>query len=166
MIQDSVEDWRSQPSIMGDIYRNSFCNIAAYAGSNSHHGLLPARNPFTFYQRIARGSPKASKLLQGSFSVQRSSEWFSEIKDLNLCTRASVYQELLLAPRVLYFASGELLWKCSSLFAKESAPNEDLGENEFRSNSPTIKKQHLCLAWSIQERCDVHWSSSTEIVST
>jgi len=45
IIQDSVVDWRHEAAYMGDIYRNSFCNISATGASNSELGCFAERDP-------------------------------------------------------------------------------------------------------------------------
>lgn len=117
IIQDSPEDWRHESSIMGHIYKNALCNFAASSGTNSHHGLLQARNTFTFHKCIVKGGKESA--LQGSFSIRSPSDWFDQLDGSPLSTRAWVHQEILLAPRVLYFTPLCLFWKCSSLCASE-----------------------------------------------
>ncbi|KAF9766040.1 hypothetical protein IL306_001587, partial [Fusarium sp. DS 682] len=42
--QDDPDDWATQGSIMGYIYLNGLCNIAASAGEDSHQGLFRSRD--------------------------------------------------------------------------------------------------------------------------
>ncbi|KAK8053194.1 heterokaryon incompatibility protein-domain-containing protein [Apiospora saccharicola] len=45
IIQDSLPDWNRKSVTMGDVYRNSVCNIAATDSSDSHEGCFYPRNP-------------------------------------------------------------------------------------------------------------------------
>lgn len=45
IIQDSEEIWLEQSALMGQIYSNSFCNIAAAHASDSRQGCFIDRNP-------------------------------------------------------------------------------------------------------------------------
>jgi Heterokaryon incompatibility protein (HET) len=45
IIQGSEEDWRREASMMGKVYSNSFCNIAATGSPNSSGGFFHPRDP-------------------------------------------------------------------------------------------------------------------------
>jgi hypothetical protein len=45
IIQDSVEDWVKESSNMGNVYKNSLCNIAATAAPDGRTGCFLQRNP-------------------------------------------------------------------------------------------------------------------------
>jgi hypothetical protein len=47
IIQDSSEDWNHEARLMGKIYTNATCNIAASDAPDSSHGCLYSRNPRT-----------------------------------------------------------------------------------------------------------------------
>jgi Heterokaryon incompatibility protein (HET) len=44
ILQDSVDDWRQQSAVMGEIYQHCFCNIAATASPNSDGGIFVERD--------------------------------------------------------------------------------------------------------------------------
>jgi hypothetical protein len=44
IIQDSEQDWTEQAALMGDIYHNSWCNIAATAALDARDGCFRERN--------------------------------------------------------------------------------------------------------------------------
>jgi hypothetical protein len=153
ILQDSVEDWQSQSSIMGDIYRNSFCNLAACVGKDSHHSLFTWRNPFAFHNCIVRGRHNSS---DNTFIVHGSlDKWDDLIGQSSLLGRAWVCQEVLTAPRVLYHTSEHLFWKCSSLCAAEPAPKKNLDKRNFSFNSATFQTPYL--RYDVQEGCEMHW---------
>jgi hypothetical protein len=39
IIQDSKEDWEIESAVMGQVYKNSFCNISASSAINSTKGF-------------------------------------------------------------------------------------------------------------------------------
>lgn len=45
IIQDDVDDWRQEAARMGDVYRFSYCNIAATGFEDSKRGMLVRRDP-------------------------------------------------------------------------------------------------------------------------
>jgi hypothetical protein len=46
IIQDSEDDWHYESSRMGDVYKNSFCNISATAAEDGRMGLFFERDRF------------------------------------------------------------------------------------------------------------------------
>ena len=47
IIQDSVEDWQKEASLMDHVYEHAWCNIAATKARNSSEGLFSDRDPST-----------------------------------------------------------------------------------------------------------------------
>ena len=45
IIQDSRKDWKNEASVMGLIYQNARCNIAATGFADGTNGLFASRNP-------------------------------------------------------------------------------------------------------------------------
>jgi hypothetical protein len=45
IIQDSANDWDREAKLMGDIYKNAVCSIAASDGAHSSHGCFFPRQP-------------------------------------------------------------------------------------------------------------------------
>ncbi|PQE05055.1 heterokaryon incompatibility protein [Rutstroemia sp. NJR-2017a BBW] len=103
IIQDSLDDWKEQSSVMGRIYGGSVLNLAAMAAVDGNGGC--------FFTRDAK-------------PVARHKVWFwaGGTEDNALWHRAWVYQETVLAPRTLYFARSQLLWACRDLGACEAFP--------------------------------------------
>ena len=46
IIQDSNPDWLHESSLMSNVYKYSFCNIAATAAADDHGGLFRDRDPY------------------------------------------------------------------------------------------------------------------------
>jgi hypothetical protein len=115
--QDSKEDWLSESALMGDVYKNSTCNIAATWAKNGHAGLFYDRDPSDFHILVSQpwGSDDTYELHQAERPPPGSLEG-------PLLQRGWVLQERLLAPRVLHFGQKELFWECNLLESCETFP--------------------------------------------
>ncbi|PQE12083.1 heterokaryon incompatibility protein [Rutstroemia sp. NJR-2017a BVV2] len=119
ILQDSLEDWRIESALMGDIYRRGLCNIAASIGGGSDSGLFLERDlsmvlPITVLGKsIERGPARY---------LWKSNTWLKEIESSPLNKRAWVCQERLLAQRVLHFGKNQIFWECSAKTACETFP--------------------------------------------
>ena len=125
ILQDSVMDWRHQSALMGDIYRNCFCNIAATSSSNSHGGLFVERNPNLVRPptvTIRRRQRDHELTDPRRYHVWDSSLWRNHVQFSPLNRRGWVLQERLLAPRVVHF-SKYVFWECNSLIACDALPS-------------------------------------------
>jgi hypothetical protein len=139
IIQDSDEDWEVEALRMEDVYSNAYCNIAATSGSG---GCFLERDveacmPMIF--RIASadnilsrnflsklGGSRSSKtdnlIDSGTYVCEERGLWEREITQSALGRRAWVFQERLLARRVLHFASSQIFFECCSFQAAEVSP--------------------------------------------
>ncbi|KAK7932154.1 hypothetical protein PG985_002866 [Apiospora marii] len=115
IIQDSLDDWNRESMTMGDVYRNSVCNIAATDSSDSHQGCLLPRNPRILQPEWLPWSPDRGG---GWYLVNKG----DHEEQHQLYTRAWVLQEALLAPRTLDCGRSQLFWRCDSMKASEEFP--------------------------------------------
>ncbi|KAL7955848.1 hypothetical protein V8C34DRAFT_326792 [Trichoderma compactum] len=99
---------------MGNVYKNSICNIATTDGKDSSQGCLYTRNPRVIQPESCNGTLGQSQYLVNDSDV---------FKDHVLYTRGWVLQEVLLAPRVLHCCREQLYWHCDELRASEIFPN-------------------------------------------
>ncbi|CRK14558.1 hypothetical protein BN1723_010390 [Verticillium longisporum] len=128
IIQDSAEDWEIEASRMAVVYRNSWVTVAGSCSSSSSSGCYRYNQGVNVEAPAADTDdplavlfPTATKLRQelrlnlrfefqhpetGPFSQKDTVQLFP------LLTRAWVYQERLLAPRVLHFGLQEVFWEC------------------------------------------------------
>jgi hypothetical protein len=120
IIQDSVEDWQSESAIMGEVYQNAFCTIAATASSDSDGGLFFERDPLRRKPCLLTFSSKG--LSKRTFLCVDQNDWKDNISRAPLNSRSWVLQERLLSPRVLHFAAHQLYWECAALEASEVFP--------------------------------------------
>jgi hypothetical protein len=125
IIQDSIEDWAAESSGMGDVYKNTFCNIAATAAPDGRTGCFLKREPLLARQcKIRISSTNDNGPLQnGIYNIVPNDLWkrgMSGPRDAPLNSRAWVVQERVLAPRVPHFGINQLFWERNELV---SSPN-------------------------------------------
>ncbi|KAI4140525.1 MAG: hypothetical protein LQ341_003799, partial [Variospora aurantia] len=106
--------------LMGDVYANSHCNIAATWNSSSDDGCFTKRNPSEVEGLIVH--PKWTGLKSTTFRVVEFGLWEDLVTSAGLNKRAWVVQERLLAPRVLHFGRTQLAWECHEVDACETYP--------------------------------------------
>ncbi|KAK3356878.1 heterokaryon incompatibility protein-domain-containing protein [Lasiosphaeria hispida] len=113
ILQDDVKDWLRESRRMHGVYKSSYLTIAAASAHDGRGGLfavspqpskiitlLHGSLPFNIYAR-----PLLNHIFSGTHRETNEAE-------LPLLTRGWVFQERLLAPRVLYFTQHELVWEC------------------------------------------------------
>ena len=120
IVQDSTKDWLHEAGLMGEVYANSHCNIAATWNSSSDDGLFTERNPSEVEGIFVH--PQWASLKSAAFRVIEFGLWESLITSADLNKRAWVVQERLLAPRVLHFGRIQLAWECHEVDACETYP--------------------------------------------
>ena len=153
IIQHDKDDWETEGSKMSQIFEGSFLTIGAAIPKDDseslffqdkkhspsfkrHDGQLEDGSLFTIYSRI----PVNCHLAEIASSKHGCEEY-------PLMSRAWVYQERLLAPRVLYFGQ-ELSWEC-----RETSTCECLGANRgikydhSLSLVPGVSRKKLHMQW-------------------
>jgi hypothetical protein len=115
IIQDDISDWDIQSSEMADIYQNSYLTLAATASSGDSQGCFPEgaglkdEPEIHIPQDVTDGCP---------IGLRKSLKHWNTIspnlfmKNYPLLSRAWVFQERMLSPRVLHFCRSELVWEC------------------------------------------------------
>lgn len=109
IVQDDPVDWTEQASEMASIYQNSYITLAATTSANHESGCLWEADSLHVRQ---------FKTKKGCFSVQKATKHWKQSWTSNsasffpLLSRAWVFQERLLAPRVLHLSHNELVWEC------------------------------------------------------
>lgn len=119
ILQDSPTDWEIQSSHMGDIFSNSYMTIAAAAAMDGSEGCLnrepPNRQTVSIAGTMAR--VPGVKLFVGRHTEPEDAPGFHgdlprHLLSMPLCTRGWTMQELMLSPRILYFAGNDVFWEC------------------------------------------------------
>jgi hypothetical protein len=92
---------------MGSVYENAFCTVAASSGRNPHDGIFMSRDPLRYSPcRIPiswRGTWYVTRVTHGGPLT---------VRDTHLNSRAWVYQEVMLSPRILYYTAFGIFWSC------------------------------------------------------
>lgn len=153
IIQDSRQDWQRESLVMGSVYGNSYCDIAATASSDGRGGLFRERDARAVQPcvvGIGMGGVKQYHYLSDLDA------WWHDFERSPLNVRAWVLQERLLSPRVLHFCRDQLLWECNELRACERYPT-GLRDPLPSAESPRIfriaqkrsrRKQDIFEVWS------------------
>ncbi|EEU44543.1 uncharacterized protein NECHADRAFT_85196 [Fusarium vanettenii 77-13-4] len=157
---DGSADWARESNTMSKIYGRSTCTIAAAttaaaaapatadteSEARGGGGFFAERSPYRVRPCVIR-NPFKSGDSRYQFNVMppylnrlhdenvRSSEWFK---------RGWVFQERMLAPRLLVFSDTQILWGCSYLQAAESWPRGKTAENYIdRFESVATERKRL-----------------------
>lgn len=115
---------------MAGVYQGSLCNIAAAASRSSDGGCFRARDP-TILPLCTFTTDYNKPELNGEYIIRHSgsdSRYYHENQE-PLFQRAWVYQERILTPRMLGFASDYAFWHCRKIHASEKNPDGSLLEN-------------------------------------
>jgi hypothetical protein len=117
IIQKSTEDWARESSMMGDVYQNGLCNIAATGAPDGQWGCFMERDPILAQKCEVRVDRPLSKfnLKPGLYDLVPRNLWEGGLSNAPLNKRAWVAQERILAPRVLHFGRNQLFWECNGL---------------------------------------------------
>ena len=117
IIQDSPEDWAMQSAVMGEIYRNSVCTIAATAAIDGRFGCFFARNsrltePCKVVVSTLGIHGDLSSISNDLCVIVPQYLWQNDVDKAPLNKRAWVLQERILSPRTIHFGRNQLLWEC------------------------------------------------------
>lgn len=117
IVQDDSNDWKRESSQMASIYQNAHLVISATKSANAYEGLfsqigeefqphvLPVPTPEGYTEQV---------FFRRSLTHMRGPTNFGPRRETDLPTlsRGWIFQERLLATRVLHFGPQELLWEC------------------------------------------------------
>ncbi|KAH8731948.1 heterokaryon incompatibility protein-domain-containing protein [Phaeosphaeriaceae sp. PMI808] len=116
IIQDDVEDWEIQSSLMSEIYQDAILTIAATSSTGDNEGCCPRKvhhhTPdieISLPEYIGTCRIAVRKPLKHWDAAQNAA---SILHDFPLLTRGWAFQERLLSPRVLHICEAELVWEC------------------------------------------------------
>ncbi|KAM7196264.1 Heterokaryon incompatibility protein (HET) domain containing protein, partial [Naviculisporaceae sp. PSN 640] len=124
IIQDSTTDWLVESSRMGDVYANSYCNIAADHAPDGTYGCYIERDPNMLRPPIVRFG---WGLRPGSYILTDDIYDNTDVSHEALGKRGWVCQERFLSPRIVHFTSTQIHWECSELYATEIFPRGEPG---------------------------------------
>ncbi|KIW70258.1 hypothetical protein, variant 2 [Phialophora macrospora] len=119
IMQDSKEDWLSESAKMGDIYTNSYCNIAA-TSADPHKGCFTSRL-VSMVEPYVISDPQLSEET-ATYVLGYDDFWSNSLLDAPLHARGWVLQERLLSPRTIHFGQEQMFWECRCEMACEAYP--------------------------------------------
>ncbi|KAI0460069.1 heterokaryon incompatibility protein-domain-containing protein [Xylaria acuta] len=120
IIQDSLPDWETESIEMCKIYTNSICNISITGFDDGSTGFLD--KTCDYVPLPCRVQPSWASDVSEGWCVLDPFFWWAQVTKAPLTKRGWVFQERLLAPRVIHFGPEQLLWECASLDACEAYP--------------------------------------------
>jgi hypothetical protein len=118
--QDLKEDWLREAPKMQNVYGCAAINIVAGHSSGPHDSIFHTRDPLPTQSAIVRsawdGDEPTDYLLWDYWRLRTDYDWAP------LTNRGWVFQERMLAPRMLQFGKDQVYWRCPALFACDSWP--------------------------------------------
>ncbi|CZR67421.1 uncharacterized protein PAC_17320 [Phialocephala subalpina] len=153
IIQDSAEDWERESLLMRDVYTNSYCNIAATHAMDGQKGCFVDRRDIDISSPIIEIPrallPNDALFKSGRYKCKDRDLWDNEVTTSPLLKRAWVFQERLLAPRILHFASSRIFFECQEARTCEGFSEERIPERYFTDEVKTKLQRSLAKAYSI-----------------
>ncbi|KAH7123678.1 heterokaryon incompatibility protein-domain-containing protein [Dendryphion nanum] len=122
IIQGPNGDWANEAGKMHQVYRNSYCNIAVVDSKDDKGGLYRKRRPDEVLPFSYQAKSESAMFGNRVWKMVAGDLWETELMQTPLYKRGWVFQERMLAPRILHFAEKQILWDCSSLSACETLP--------------------------------------------
>lgn len=114
--RDDLSDWLHEASLMNKVYLHSHCNISASVSLDGSQGLSRQRDVANLYSPtislLQGASDKNSEDHLETYHLINDSLYFFNVTKSPINTRGWVFQEMLLAPRVLHFSHDQLFWEC------------------------------------------------------
>ncbi|KAI1074736.1 HET-domain-containing protein [Whalleya microplaca] len=156
IIQDDSADWERESAQMASIYHNAYLTIAATKSSSGDGGLFTKTPDFEVSGTTPEGEDYYlvfREKIDHDLSVDNNSLQFP------LMTRAWVYQERMLSPRVLHFGYYELFFECSSDACCECGSIGFLGYTDSIP-LPNPRKMYSSALESVTLTRDGNWSNS------
>ncbi|KAG9229422.1 heterokaryon incompatibility protein-domain-containing protein [Amylocarpus encephaloides] len=125
IIQDSLDDWSYESARMTNVYANSYCTIAAAASADPNDSLFKERSPEDILSGIAEcNTTQGNVPVIGTFAILERDSWHREFEASVLQLRGWCFQERILAPRTIHFATPQLLWECDAILQNETFRNK------------------------------------------
>lgn len=116
---DNLVDWNHEVTLMSKVYSSSLCNISASDAPDATHSLFYTRKRNSYFPETIEC---AFRGITSRFLIVEDQYWDKEVTRSLVNTRAWVFQERLLAPRVLHFGKRHLIWECREQSASDAFP--------------------------------------------
>ncbi|KAH6681343.1 heterokaryon incompatibility protein-domain-containing protein [Halenospora varia] len=121
IMQDSEDDWHKESALMAEVYQNASFNISSTGGLDSTAGLyLPCKFPTDIPYQIELSQSYTWDA--GEHYIVNPRFWSSGVSERPLNKRGWVFQERVLAQRVLHFGAEQLYFECKEMDSCEVFP--------------------------------------------
>ncbi|WYZ43564.1 hypothetical protein EsH8_VI_001263 [Colletotrichum jinshuiense] len=138
-MQDSVEDWQTQASLMYEVYRNALICISALGAADDATGCFFNRNIENVKPSVVTLSLDGTIPAKSYLNDKEIYRWQDRFASEPLARRAWVVQERLLAPRTLHFGSSQIYWECHEEICCETDPDYDWWKVAHYGDSSKIR---------------------------
>jgi hypothetical protein len=156
ILQGNEDDWVQESAKMASIYANSWLTIAAAAAPDSTHGCLPkASAPKRYFlpAKTPKEAPRRVYARRLRTPFHSRDHLLQVSNELPLFQRAWVFQERILAKRVLYMCEDEMVFECFAHVRCECSdiPTEKVAQTMKQTDYMGVKYrfQGLMHQWSM-----------------
>ena len=122
IMQDSELDWLQESAKMCDYYSHSALSISA-STIDPDLGFLGTRNPLAVMPCRIMPKGKADPVFIRQV-LSDSVNSYDSLKEHPVHQRGWVFQERMLAPRILHFTDVEVVWECATDLASDIYPTQ------------------------------------------
>jgi hypothetical protein len=151
IVQDDKDDWLLHAKSMATIYQYAHLTLAATWAKDGTVGCYSSGSPYDATLLSAENTERSSLYYRRTLphwwdQTSRIASYSSD-SSYPLLSRAWVFQERILSPRILHFGEAELLWECMEYYTCECT-------SSIQTFTDHPKAQHAAL---------LHTSSNAEI---
>ncbi|KAH7386946.1 heterokaryon incompatibility protein-domain-containing protein [Phaeosphaeria sp. MPI-PUGE-AT-0046c] len=162
--KDDLSDWSHEASLMHKVYSHSHCNISASVSVDGSQGLSRKRDPAKLYRpRVSLNMDGFDTDVDGEYLNHELSDnwlWENRVTGNHLNKRGWVFQERLLAPRILHFSHDQVFWECRETRACEVYPG---GHHSLRrADCPIAKFKSYFRGGTLTELSTSHSATDLE----
>lgn len=149
--QDDDAEKMDQISKMHEFYSNAILNLSATAAKSGIDSMTRNRHLSTIMPLTLQMASENVEASESSNSlIFLNVSWGSRIEFQKINSRGWVFQERMLARRVLHFAEDQVYWECHSLEAWDTNPS---GKAALQANQ---SDQHMKRNLSLRGRQSAH----------
>lgn len=119
IVQDDHDDWASQAPLMGTIFQNATCTIAAHSAEHSDYGFLSIAKGTKMVEVGSEYQQSQSQSAVDKIYLELPRNFDGFISRSHITQRGWVQQELILSRRLMHFFNGLVFWECDHLASPE-----------------------------------------------